>query len=152
MNSTYQKKILKLVHFLSFSYNFLSTKQKLKQKGLKVQNYLPTLPWILTQKLRLLSPKPFQLTPTFADPFLSSPHKLTHLHIGIFQANPISFFPDSSSFDHNRSEPHWTDRVKLSHENPSDPFGFAEARTRKLGLWWEFLDLGFLRSLKRVRV
>ena len=32
MNSTVRKKILKLVHFLSFSYNFLSTKQKLNKR------------------------------------------------------------------------------------------------------------------------
>ena len=32
------------------------------------------------------------------------------------------------------------------------PIGFAEARTQKLGLWWEFLDLGFLGSLRRMRI
>ena len=85
-------------------------------------------------------------------PAVSSPHKLTHFHIGIFLANPVSFFPDSPSFDHNCSEPRRTNRVRLSYENPSDPFGFAEARTRKLGLWWEFLELGFLGSLRRMRV
>ena len=93
------------------------------------------------------SPRPL-LAPSLARP-TNSP---TYLHIGIFQANPVSFFPNSSSFNHNRSEPRRTDQVRLSYENPSDPFGFAEARTRKLGLWLEFLDLGFLGSLRRMRV
>ena len=76
--------------------------------------------------------------------FLSSRHSVSLSYLFHFKKFFFSF-PYK-----NRATTH--DRVKLSHEKPSDPFGFAEAKTQKLGLCWEFLDLGFLGSLRRMRV
>lgn len=41
------------------------------------------------------------------------------------------------------------DRVRLTQENPSEPFGFAEALTRKIEFLRESLGLWVVGSLKR---
>lgn len=65
------------------------------------------------------------------------------------KSNPVSFFTDSASFKHNHSKLRWTNRVKFSHENTSDPFGFAEIRTREMGPWWFFFGPVVLRKLEK---
>ena len=75
--------------------------------------------------------------------FLSSCHSVLLSYL-------FHFF--NFSFLFPTTKPRRTNQVKLNHENPSNPFGFAKARTRKLGLYWEFLDLEFLGSLRRMKV
>ena len=65
------------------------------------------------------------------------------------KSNPVSFFTDSASFKHYHSKLRWTNWVKFSHENPSDPFGFAEIRTREMGPWWFFFGPVVLRKLEK---
>lgn len=87
--------------------------------------------------------------PPFLTPPLTRPTNSPTLTLASSKPNPVSFFTDSPSFVQNRSEPRRTDWVRISHENPSDPFGFEEARTRKKYLWREFPSLCLFGSLKR---
>lgn len=86
--------------------------------------------------------------PPLFNPSAACPKYSPTFTLTSFKSNPVSFFTDSPKLDQNCSEPRRIDRVRLTHENPSEPFGFAEALTRKFGFFREILGLCFVGRLK----